>query len=175
MEKSSLVKLGENKEIKNLREALGEYPYRYEFIKQVCDADSDGLHINVLIILIFLKLYPDIIEEGRLKIVLPPLYCAKAGNTFIPIYNVDEYEKYKKNKKYICQRVKGLGEFSAPSMRVVLNQGIEYTVKMPKNKKVIDKIINIILSTEEKQKYLNKPEYNFDSFIAELFAEKEGK
>ena len=75
VETSSLVKLGENKEIKNLRESLGEYPYRYQYIKQVCDADMDGLHINVLVVLIFLKLYPDIIKEGRLKIILPPLSC----------------------------------------------------------------------------------------------------
>ena len=39
VEKSALVKLGENKEIKHLREALGEAPYRYQYIKQVCDAD----------------------------------------------------------------------------------------------------------------------------------------
>ena len=66
-----------------------------------------GLHINVLVILIFLKLYPDIIEQGRLRIVLPPLYCAKNKKEFIPIYNVEEFEKYKKDSKYTCQRLKG--------------------------------------------------------------------
>ena len=67
----------------------------------------DGLHINVLVVLIFLKLYPDIIKEGRLKIILPPLYCAKNKKEFIPIYNVEDYEKYKKDSKYTCQRLKG--------------------------------------------------------------------
>lgn len=70
-------------------------------------ADMDGLHINVLVVLIFLKLYPDLIKEGRLRIVLPPLYCAKNKNEFIPIYNIEEFEKYKKNSKYVCQRLKG--------------------------------------------------------------------
>ena len=107
VETSSLVKLSENKEIKNLREALGNYPYRYQYIKQVCDSDFDGLHINVLVVLIFLKLYPDIIKEGRLKIVLPPLYCAKNKKEFIPIYNVSDYEKYKNDGRYVCQRLKG--------------------------------------------------------------------
>ena len=60
-------------------------------------------------------------------------------------------------------------------MRAILDKGIEYTVKMPRNKKIIDKLLNIILSTEEKQKYLDKLEYNFDDFISELFERKENK
>lgn len=134
----------------------------------------DGLHINVLVILIFLKLYPDIIEQGRLRIVLPPLYCAKNKKEFIPIYNVEEFEKYKKDSKYTCQRLKGLGELNAAGMRTILDNGIEYIVKYPKNKKIIDKLLNIITSTSEKQKYLEKLEYNFDDFISELFEQKEG-
>lgn len=134
----------------------------------------DGLHINVLVVLIFLKLYPDIIEQGRLKIVLPPLYCAKNKKEFIPIYNVEDFEKYKNDSKYTCQRLKGLGELNAAGMRSILDNGIEYTVQMPHNKKVIDKLLNIITSTSEKQKYLEKLEYNFDDFISELFEKKEG-
>ena len=60
-------------------------------------------------------------------------------------------------------------------MRTILDHGIEYTVNMPKNKKTIDKLLNIITSTSEKQKYLEKLEYNFDDFISELFEQKEGK
>ncbi len=134
----------------------------------------DGLHINVLVILIFLKLYPDIIEQGRLRIVLPPLYCAKNKKEFIPIYNVEEFEKYKKDNKYTCQRLKGLGELNAAGMRTILDNGLEYVVHMPKNKTTIDKLINIITSTNEKQKYLEKLEYNFNDFICELFEKKEG-
>ena len=58
-------------------------------------------------------------------------------------------------------------------MRAILDKGMEYTVKFPKNKKIIDKLLNIILSTDEKQKYLDRLEYNFDDFISELFVEKE--
>lgn len=60
-------------------------------------------------------------------------------------------------------------------MRAILDKGIEYVVKMPRNKKIIDKLINIIVSTDEKQKYLDRLEYNFDDFISELFVEKEKK
>lgn len=59
-------------------------------------------------------------------------------------------------------------------MRTILDNGIEYIVKYPKNKKTIDKLLNIITSTSEKQKYLEKLEYNFDDFISELFEQKEG-
>ena len=67
-----------------------------------------------------------------------------------------------------------LGELNAAGMRTILDNGIEYIVKYPKNKKTIDNLLNIITSTSEKQKYLEKLEYNFDDFISELFEQKEG-
>lgn len=170
VEKQSLVKIKENKEIKNLIEAVGAYPYRYQHVKIVADADNDGMHINVLVILIFLKYFPELIKEGRLFVVIPPLYGARKGKEFIPIYNVDNLAQYKE-KGYITQRFKGLGEMTQDQMRVTLDNKIEYQVQYPKNQKIIDNLLKIITDTTEKRKYLNKMEFNFAGFIADVFNE----
>jgi len=39
VEKSTLAKIKDNKEIKNIFEAIGQYPWRYDKVKIVCDAD----------------------------------------------------------------------------------------------------------------------------------------
>lgn len=132
--------------------------------------NCDGLHINVLVILIFLKYFPELIKEGRLFVVIPPLYGARKGKEFIPIYNVDDLAQYKE-KGYITQRFKGLGEMTQDQMRVTLDNKIEYQVQYPKNQKIIDNLLKIITDTTEKRKYLNKLEFNFAGFIADVFNE----
>lgn len=168
VEKQSLAKITANKEIKNLIEAVGSYPYRYKNVKIVADGDFDGLHINILVILLFLKYFPELIKEGRLSIVLPPLYGAKKGKEFIPIYNIDEIDLYR-NQKFEIQRFKGLGEMTASQMRKTLNTNHEYTVIYPKSEKIVEKLLKIITDTNEKQKILNMMEFNFQDFLKSIF------
>lgn len=59
---------------------------RYHSINILSDADKDGFHIQVLLIALFLKHFPQLIERGHIKIVQPPLY------------RVDVKYKYKKDK-----------------------------------------------------------------------------
>lgn len=154
---------------------MGPYPYRYEKVKIAADSDPDGHHIIVLVLLIFLKFYPEIIEEGRLSVLLPPLYGAKKDKEFIPIYNVKEFDELQKTKRgFTFQRFKGLGELIADNMRKVLDNDTEYVIRSPKNKKIIDKLLKIVTDTEEKRKYLERLEFNFESFIEEVFEGKEG-
>ena len=153
---------------------MGEYPYRYKKVKIVSDADFDGLHINILVALIFIRYFPELIKEGRLSVVIPPLYGAKKGKEFVPIYAVQETEKYKK-EKYEVQRFKGLGEMTGSQMRHMLDLEIEHIVKMPKSQKTVDKLLKIITDTPEKRKYLGKLEYNFDDFVQEVFGGRSGK
>lgn len=151
---------------------MGPYPHRYKKVKIVADADMDGLHINVLVTLIFIKYYPELVKEERLSIVLPPLYGAKKGKEFIPIYDVREVEKYA-SKNYEVQRFKGLGEMTDKQMRLMLDQNVEYIVKYPKNKKKVEDLLKIITDTSEKRKYLDKLEFNFESFITDVFSDKD--
>lgn len=76
---------------------------RYNKICAMCDADVDGRHIEVLLMTLFLKHFPQVIQRGH-------LYVAKA-----PLFRVD-YPSSKKNKnkldvKRYVQDEKGLDLF----------------------------------------------------------------
>jgi len=60
---------------------------RYHNVNILSDADKDGFHIQVLLIALFLKHFPQLIEKGYLKVVQPPLY------------RIDAKFKYKKKKE----------------------------------------------------------------------------
>ena len=131
--------------------------------------NCDGLHINALVVLLLHKFFPDLITEGRVSIVMPPLYGASKGKQFIPIYNVNDLEKYK-NKGYTTQRFKGLGEMRSDQMRAVFDSNFEYIVQEPKQ---LEEDIKIITDSAEKRKYLNlTQEFNFEKFLKEIFKER---
>ena len=166
IEKQSLHKIKENKEIKNIIEAIGAPPHRYEKIKIVADADPDGLHINVLVILLINKFFPDIIKDGRLSVVLPPLYGAYKNKTFIPLYNVTDANKYAESG-YSIQRFKGLGEMNSDQMRAVFDSETEYVISESSH---LDELLKIITNSDVKRRYLNlEEEYNFKDFIQTVF------
>lgn len=166
IEKQSLHKIKENKEIKNIIEAIGAPPHRYEKIKIVADADPDGLHINVLVILLINKFFPDIIKDGRLSVVLPPLYGAYKNKTFIPLYNITDANKYAESG-YSIQRFKGLGEMNSDQMRAVFDSETEYVISESSH---LDELLKIITNSDVKRQYLNlEEEYNFKDFIQTVF------
>ena len=166
IEKQSLHKIKENKEIKNIIEAIGAPPHRYEKIKIVADADPDGLHINVLVILLINKFFPDIIKDGRLSVVLPPLYGAYKNKTFIPLYNITDANKYAESG-YSIQRFKGLGEMNSDQMRAVFDSETEYVISGSSH---LDELLKIITNSDVKRQYLNlEEEYNFKDFIQTVF------
>lgn len=169
VEKQTISRLKDNKELQNIIEALGPYPYRYKTVRVIADSDMDGLHIISLIVLMMHKFFPEIITEGRLKVVLPPLYGGYKGDEFVPAYNIDAANKLKE-KGYSIQRFKGLGEMTGKQMRNVLDSKIEYTVKVPASEKDLEEDISISVDADTKRKYLSmKDEYNFMKFISSVF------
>lgn len=52
---------------------------RWEKIIIATDADMDGYHIRTLIMKLFMKYMPGIIESGRLYLAVPPLFGLKVG------------------------------------------------------------------------------------------------
>jgi len=123
VEKSRVDKILANKEIRSLVIALGtaiaeEFDIsklRYHKIIIMTDADVDGAHIRTLLLSLFYRHFPKIIEDGYLYIATPPLYRLQSGKAFKYAYDDAQKEKAVKEFKSASlnvQRYKGLGEMN---------------------------------------------------------------
>ena len=89
----------------------------YNKVIIMTDADTDGAHIQVLLITFFFRYMPELIEAGKLYIALPPLY--KISNKKDEFYAWDEIQREnitKKMRGYTIQRYKGLGEMNSAQL-----------------------------------------------------------
>jgi DNA gyrase subunit B len=100
--------IGDNFDIKNLR---------YGHIIIMTDADVDGAHIRTLLLTLFFRYMPQLIEQGHIYIAQPPLYRISHKNTHKYVYSDAEKDEYLKTlgavaEKADLQRYKGLGEMN---------------------------------------------------------------
>ncbi len=123
VEKSRIDKMLANKEIRSLVIALGTAisenfdisKLRYHKIVIMTDADVDGAHIRTLLLTLFYRYFPKIMEDGYIYIAQPPLYRVQKGKEFQYAYSDDERDKLIKKMGgdgVNIQRYKGLGEMN---------------------------------------------------------------
>jgi len=129
VERTRLDKILESKEVKALIIALGtaiaeEFDIsnlRYHKIVIMTDADVDGAHIRTLLLTLFFRYFPQIIESGYLYIAQPPLFKVQKGKELDYVYSEEERDKVVQRiakekggdeKGIAVQRYKGLGEMN---------------------------------------------------------------
>lgn len=123
VEKARLDKILSNDAIRTIIQALGcgigddydQARLRYHKIFIMADADVDGAHIRTLLLTLFYRYMPQIIENGNLFVAQPPLYRVQEGKSVTYCYSDKELKQImdqSAGKKINVQRYKGLGEMN---------------------------------------------------------------
>lgn len=129
-EKAKLQDVLKNEEISTIIHTIGAgvggdfdlADVQYDKIIIMTDADTDGAHIQVLLLTFFYRYMRSLIEAGKIYIGLPPLYKVSKGKgkkeQIAYAWDDDEMKKTIKEFKtgYIIQRYKGLGEMNADQL-----------------------------------------------------------
>ncbi|BDR58411.1 DNA topoisomerase 4 subunit B [Xylocopilactobacillus apicola] len=128
-QKASLEEIFKNQEINTIIYAIGagagkDFKVKdsnYDKVIIMTDADTDGAHIQILLLTFFYRYMLDLVIAGKVYIAMPPLYKIQVGIKKPKIeyaWTEDELESKTKQikTKYALQRFKGLGEMNADEL-----------------------------------------------------------
>lgn len=129
-EKAKLADIFKNEEINTIIHAVGGgvgsdftiADINYDKVIIMTDADTDGAHIQVLLLTFFYRYMRPLIDAGKIYIALPPLYKVSKGSGKKEVIEYawsddDLQDAIKKvGKGYMLQRYKGLGEMNADQL-----------------------------------------------------------
>lgn len=154
-EKAKLEDIFKNEEINTIIHTIGAgvgndfniEDSNYNRVIIMTDADTDGAHIQVLLLTFFFKYMRPLVVAGRVFIALPPLYKLEKGKNknkkVAYAWTDEELEDLQKEfgKGFILQRYKGLGEMNPdqlwettmnPETRTLIRVQIEDEVRSSK-------------------------------------------
>jgi len=151
-ERASIQDILKNEEISTMIYTIGagagpEFDIKdanYDKVIIMTDADTDGAHIQVLLLTFFYRYMKPLIEAGKVYLALPPLYKVTKGSGKKErteyAWTDEDLEEVTKDfgKNYTLQRYKGLGEMNAdqlwettmnPDTRTLVRVTVEDTEK----------------------------------------------
>ena len=155
-EKASISSIEKNEELNTIIHALGAGvganfhadDANYHKVIIMTDADTDGAHIQTLLLTFFYRYMRELVEKGMVYIALPPLYKLQKGKSVAYAWTDEELNSLRKTfpKGYTLQRYKGLGEMNAdqlwdttmcPETRTLIQVTIEDAVVAEKRVSVL--------------------------------------
>jgi topoisomerase-4 subunit B len=176
------IKLFESETIENISIVLGIPPHtmedqvdltkiRYGKICTMCDADVDGRHIEVLLLTLFLKHFPQVVAAGHIYVARAPLFrvdhpsTKKSKKPDKKVYIQDEKDLDKLLKSLRkdfsddlikISRFKGLGEMNPAQLwETTMSPEGRYLIQITMDKEHIDSDIesfNLYMSKKESKK-----------------------
>ncbi len=120
-EKAKLEEVLKNEEILTMISTIGAgfgsdfdiSKCNYNRIIIMTDADTDGAHIQILLLTFFFRYMTELVEAGKIYIATPPLYKIATKNNVEYAWSDEELRNKIANQKNVTiQRYKGLGEMN---------------------------------------------------------------
>lgn len=198
-EKASMADIMKNEEINTMIYTIGAGvgadfdidSVNYDKVVIMTDADTDGAHIQVLLLTFFYRYMKPLLEAGKVYLAMPPLFKVSKGTGKKQVieyaWTDEELEQAikKVGKGYMLQRYKGLGEMNAdqlwettmnPETRILIRVTIDDAAqverrvttlmgnKVEPRRKWIEK--NVQFTMEEEDTLLNENQSNKQSDVS---------
>ena len=119
-------------DVKNMKVTYNPEDLRYGKIIIMSDADVDGAHIKNLFYTFLWNFCPELIIDGYVYAGVPPLYKVTMAIKYFYLKNDAELEEFRQKyagKKYIVNRMKGLGEMDVDETEETLTNPEKRIIK----------------------------------------------
>lgn len=152
----------ENEEFNLLQAALniedGLDGLRYNKVIVATDADTDGMHIRLLLLTFFLQFFPDLVKKNHIYILQTPLFRVRNKKETIYCYSeeerIDAIKKLGTNPE--ITRFKGLGEISPDEFRHFIGKDMRLDKVTMKKEDLVKDMLNFYMgkNTPERQVFI---------------------
>ncbi|MDD2298630.1 MAG: DNA topoisomerase IV subunit B [Fermentimonas sp.] len=131
---------------------------RYNKVIIATDADTDGMHIRLLLLTFFLQFFPDLIKKGHVYIFQTPLFRVRNKKKTLYCYTEEErvnaINELGPNPE--ITRFKGLGEISPDEFRNFIGEDIRLDKVTMKKEDLLKELLEFYMgkNTPERQTFI---------------------